>query len=230
MSKIKFVFIDIDDTLFDFHRSEAVALSYTLESLGIDPTEETLSRYSRINKSLWQALERGEIERDRLLTKRYELLFEEISAKADARVAQSLYEGKLSKTYYYLDGAEELLSHLKKNYKVYLASNGTAIVQDGRIARSGIGKYADGIFISERVGYNKPSREFFESCFSSIEGFDKEFAVMIGDSLSSDILGGINAGIKTCFYNPASIPIPPDIRPDAEAKSLGDIPAILERL
>jgi 2-haloacid dehalogenase len=230
MSKIKFVFIDIDDTLFDFKRSEALSIRETLKALSIMPTDETVALYSKINKSLWEALERGEIERERLLTRRYELLFEALGVTRDAKEAQSIYEAKLSASYFYLDGAVELLSSLSGKYKVYLASNGTAKVQDGRIAISGISKYADGIFISERIGHNKPSREFFDACFASIDGFSRDGAIMIGDSLTSDILGGKNAGILTCLFNPLKKPCDGKIKADFEVGSLSEILPLLERL
>lgn len=227
---IKYLFFDIDDTLFDFKRSEKVALSRTLEAFGIEPSDEMISLYSRINRSQWEALERGEVTREVILFRRYELFFRELGVEADPKGAQKMYEKQLSQTYYYLPGAEALLEKLQGKYKIFLASNGTAIVQDGRIALSGIAKYADDIFISEKIGYNKPRREFFDICFERIEGFDKEYAIMIGDSLSSDILGGINAGIKTCLYNPHNLPARDDIKPDFEVKSLDEIPKLLERI
>ena len=227
---IKYLFFDIDDTLFDFKRSEKVALSKTLLAFGIEPSEEMISLYSRINRSQWEALERGEVTREVILFRRYELFFKELGVEADPKAAQKMYEKQLSQTYYYLPGAEELLKKLQGKYKIFLASNGTAIVQDGRIALSGIAKYADDIFISEKIGYNKPRREFFDISFERIEDFDKEYAIMIGDSLSSDILGGINAGIKTCLDNPHNLPGRDDIKPDYEVSSLEEIPKLLERI
>ena len=227
---IKYLFFDIDDTLFDFKRSEKDALSKTLSALGINPTEEIISLYSRINRSQWEALERGEATREVILPRRYEILFKEIGIDADPKQAQKIYERQLSRTYYYLPGAEELLGELYGKYKIYLASNGTAIVQDGRISLSGIGKYAEDIFISEKIGHNKPSPEFFDACFSRIEGFEKEHAIIIGDSLSSDILGGIGAGIKTCLFNPHGNAVSSDIKPDFEVRSFSEIPKLLERL
>ena len=227
---IKYLFFDIDDTLFDFKRSEKDALSKTLSALGINPTEDIISLYSRINKSQWEALERGEVTREVILPRRYEILFREIGIDADPKEAQRIYERQLSQTYYYLPGAVELLDGLYGKYKIYLASNGTAIVQDGRIALSGIGKYAEDIFISEKIGHNKPSPEFFKACFSRIEGFEKEYAIIIGDSLSSDILGGIGAGIKTCLFNPHGNTANDNIKPDFEVRELSEIPKLLERL
>jgi len=230
MSKIKYVFLDLDDTIFDFHKSEAAALSATLTSLGIEPAAENLALYSRINRSQWESLERGEVTRDVILVRRFELLFRELGIKnREPREAQKLYEGNLCREYHYLPGAIELIEALLGKYKLYLASNGTAVVQDSRIALSGIGKYFDGIFISERIGHNKPSKEFFDGCFASIENFSRDEAIIIGDSLTSDILGGINAGIRTCLYNPKEKPTG-NIKPDYEVTSLDEIPRLLERI
>ena len=230
MSKIRHVLLDIDDTLFDFKRSEAVALSSTLTELGIEPTDGTLSLYSKINRSQWEALERGEVTREVLLLRRYEILFKTLGVDIEPRRAQSIYERRLSGTYFFLPGAEKLLSDLYGKYEIYLASNGTAIVQDGRISLSGIGKFATEIFISEKLGANKPSREFFDACFSKIKDFDKESAIMVGDSPTSDILGGINAEIKTCLYNPRGTSAREDIPADFEIKALGELIPLLDSI
>jgi len=226
---IKYVFLDIDDTIFDFKKSEKAALSEALSELGVEPTEETISLYSEINRGQWEALERGEVTREVLLIRRYEILFEKLGLEIDARRAQRLYERNLSRSYYFLPGAVELLNSLYGKYEIYFASNGTAIVQDGRISLSGIDEFASVIFISERVGHNKPSREFFEGCFEKIENFNRDEAIIIGDSLTSDILGGINAGIRTCLYNPKEKPTG-NIKPDYEVTSLDEIPRLLERI
>ena len=227
---IKFVFLDLDDTIFDFHKSEGTALSYTLRELGIEPTAETLKLYSKINREGWEMLERGEATRAEILTRRFRILFEKLGKDIPAASAQALYEKQLSKEYTYVDGAPELISALLGKYKLYLASNGTARVQDGRIAISGIAKFFDGIFISERIGHDKPSREFFEGCFKTIPDFSHDEAIIIGDSLSSDILGGKNAGIRTCLFNPNGKPLSADILPDYEIRELSEIPTLLEKI
>ena len=230
MSKIKHIFLDLDDTIFDFHRSESSALSKMLRELGIEPTKETVAAYSKINRACWESLERGETTREKLLVERFERLFKVLGKDADPRAAQKLYEGNLANEYIYIDGAMELILSLHGKYKLYLASNGTARVQDSRIEKSGIAKYFDGIFISERIGHDKPSREFFEKCFSSIENFSKEEAIIVGDSLTSDILGGINAGITTCWYNPSGKPPRVDIAASYEISSLDELSDILRRI
>ena len=227
---IKHIFLDLDDTLLDFHRAERVALSATFESLGVPNDPDTLALYSRINRSCWERLERGEWTRNEVLVGRFELLFTEIGVDADPVLTQATYEDKLCIGHYFLPGAEELLESLKGRYKLYITSNGTARVQDSRIASSGIAPYFDGIFISQRVGADKPSGVFFERVFSAISDFKREEAIIVGDSLTSDIKGGLDAGILTCLYNPGRRPGRLDIIPDYEIASLDELVPLLEKL
>jgi len=226
---IKTVFLDLDDTLLDFHRSEAVAISETLSGFGIEPTEAVRKRYSEINRSVWEQLELGKMTREEILVRRFELLFEELGAGVDGMAARRRYEWNLGSSYFYMDGAEALLDEISEKYDLYLMSNGTAAVQDRRIAASGIAKHFKGIFISERIGYNKPSREFFDQCFAKIPDFIKEESIIVGDSLSSDIQGGINASILTCHYNSRGEK-KEGIIPDYTIKSLEELPALLESI
>ena len=227
---IKHLFLDLDDTILDFHLAERCALSGTFSEIGIDPTEETMGRYSQINRSCWERLERGELTREQVLTLRFDLLFDELGIKASSEKTQQIYEYRLSLEHPFMDGGAELLPKLYGKYKLYIASNGTAVVQDRRIADTGIAKYFDGIFISQRIGYNKPAKEFFDGCFSAIEGFDPGEAMIVGDSLTSDILGGINSGMKTCYFNPRKRQNSTGILPDYEISSLEELPPLLEKL
>ena len=122
---IKFVFLDLDDTILDFHRSEAVALRKTLQSLNVNPTDEVIARYSAINLAHWKALERKELTREQVLTGRFRQLFEELGMNVSPNVAQSLYEKNLSESHFFIDGAPRLLMTLSKKYPLYIASNGT---------------------------------------------------------------------------------------------------------
>ncbi len=227
---IRFVFLDIDETLLDFKKSEAIALSGTLSELGIEPKPNIIALYSRINREQWNRLELGKTTREELVIKRYEILFSELGVEHDPALAQSIYEDRLSRSAFYLPDARELLAVLRGRYKVYLASNGTAKVQDGRIAVSGIDKYVDGIFLSERLGYDKPNPKFFYEAFKSIPDFDPASAIMVGDNLGSDILGGINAGILTCYYNPNGKKNDTGITPDYEIQRLKGLPTLLEAI
>ena len=227
---IRNVLLDLDDTLLDFHRAEAEAIRHTLAEIGIPPTDETVALYSRINRSCWAKLETGEYTRDEVLHKRFDMLFETLGVTGDAHETQKLYEYRLSLGAYYLDGAEALLDALLGNYRLYLATNGIVNVQARRIKDSGIGKYFDNIFVSERIGYNKPDKRFFDCAFSEIPDFCHSETVIIGDTLTSDILGGINAGIKTVYFNPKRRKNDTGITPDYEIGSLSELIELLKTM
>lgn len=227
---IKYVLFDVDDTLLDFGKAEAAAIRKTFERIGIPVTDELIRRYSEINAQQWSRFEKGEITREKLLTERFDILFSELGINVPSEMAQASYEYLLGIGHYFVDGAEELLEALKYKYELYIVSNGNASVQDRRLKSAGIIPYFKDIFISERVGFNKPSAEFFDACFEHIPGFEKDKAVIVGDRLSSDILGGINAGVKTCWFNPRGDAPDPDIPADYEIKHLGELPALLESI
>ena len=227
---IRYVLFDVDDTLLDFGKAEAAAIRKTFERIGIPVTDELIRRYSEINAQQWSRFEKGEITREKLLTERFDILFSELGINVPSEMAQASYEYLLGIGHYFVDGAEELLEALKDKYELYIVSNGNASVQDRRLKSAGIIPYFKDIFISERVGFNKPSAEFFEACFERIPGFEKDKAVIVGDRLSSDILGGINAGVKTCWFNPRGDAPNPDIPADYEIKHLSELPALLESI
>lgn len=227
---IRNVLFDLDDTLFDFHKAEKIALTKTLVHFGIDPTEETLALYSTINAAHWKRLELGEISREEVKVGRYRELFETIGVECDPVKATAYYESMLAIGHYFMPGAPELLGELYRKYRLYIVSNGTAKVQEGRIGSSGITKYMDGIFISQILGANKPDKQFFDICFAEIPDFSLSETVIIGDSLSSDIKGGINAGITTVWFNPKGIENDNDIKPDYTIKELSEVPGLLSQI
>ncbi len=227
---IRNVLFDLDDTLFDFHKAEKIALTKTLVHFGIDPTEETLALYSTINASHWKRLELGEISREEVKVGRYRELFKTIGVECDPVKATAYYESMLAIGHYFMPGAPELLEELYRKYRLYIVSNGTAKVQEGRIGSSGIAKYMDGIFISQILGANKPDKQFFDICFAEIPDFSLSETVIIGDSLSSDIKGGINAGITTVWFNPKGIENDNDIKPDYTIKELSEVPGLLSQI
>lgn len=227
---IRNVLFDLDDTLFDFHKAEKIALTKTLVHFGIDPTEETLALYSTINAAHWKRLELGEISREEVKVGRYRELFETIGVECDPVKATAYYESMLTIGHYFMPGAPELLEELYRKYRLYIVSNGTAKVQEGRIGSSGIAKYMDGIFISQILGANKPDKQFFDICFAEIPDFSLSETVIIGDSLSSDIKGGINAGITTVWFNPKRIENDSDIKPDYTIKELSEVPGLLSQI
>lgn len=227
---IEFLFLDLDDTILDFHKAERLAVAKTFREFGLKPTETVLNRYHEINKLHWQRLERGEITRDQVLVGRFQMLFEELGKDADpARLAKS-YEHNLGIGHYYLPGARETVERLRQRCRLFLASNGTASVQHSRLTSAGLYPCFEQVFVSQELGFNKPAKEFFDACAARIPGYDAEKAMMVGDSLSSDILGGIRAGMRTCWVNPAHKTAPEDIRPDYEIESLSQLPALLETM
>ena len=224
------VFLDLDDTLLDFHQAEAAAITKTLRALDVEPTAETVARYSAINAGLWRRLEEGSITRPRLLVERFERLFAELGVERSPERARGLYEGFLSQGHWFIPGAPQLLEVLYPRYDLYLVSNGNVRMQNGRLDSAGIRPYFKDIFVSETIGVNKPSKAFFDYCFAAIGDFDRERAVIVGDSLTSDILGGLNAGLKTCWFNPQGKPGREDIRPDYEIRALAELPPLLETM
>ena len=226
---IKTVLLDLDDTLFDFHRSEDVAISSTLSHFGIEPTDAIKKRYSEINRYVWGELELGNMTREEILVRRFDMLFSELSVSVPGAEARRIYEWNLGGSYFYIDGAEALLKELSDKYDLYIVSNGTASVQQRRILASGIAKFFKKIFISELVGYNKPKIEFFNACFAEITNFKRGEAIIVGDSLSSDIKGGKNAGILTCHFNRYGEEYN-GIVPDYTITDIKELPRLLDKL
>ena len=220
---------DLDNTLFDFNHAERIAVGKTLKHFHIEPREAVLKRYSELNLMQWKLLEQGKISRKQVKLHRFQLLFAELGTDAPADEAAVIYETLLASGHYFMDGAEELLETLYGKYRMYLVTNGTLSVQKGRLKSAGISRYFGDIFISEELGYNKPSVEYFDCCFSKIPDFHKETAVIIGDSLTSDIQGGINAGIRTIWFNPQHEKAI-DIIPDHEFDKLCKLPELLGKI
>ena len=224
------LFIDLDDTILDFKKAENVALRKTLEEFGLNPTEQVCARYSAINQGFWERLERKEVTRDQVLFGRFETLFLEYGIVADPVTVSHRYTENLSIGHYFLPGAEDAVKALSKKYRLFLTSNGTTHVQKSRLKSADIEKYFEDIFISQQIGVNKPDKGFFDGCFARISDFDAQKTMIVGDSLTSDILGGINAGIATCWVNPKGKKARADICPDYEIESLAKLEDLLATL
>ena len=224
------ILFDLDDTLLDFDLAERLAVGKTLEGLGVEPLPERLSRYSALNLAQWKLLEQGAISRQEVKLRRFQLLFEELGAAVSPAEAARRYELLLGVGHYYIEGAQALLEALHGTYRLYLVTNGTATVQERRIESAELARFFEEIFISERVGFDKPDRRFFEHCFARMAGFDKNAAVIVGDSLSSDIRGGRDAGIRTVWFNPKGTAPGVDVVPDHEIRRLPELPKLLRTL
>lgn len=209
--KYKIILFDADQTLFDFKRCEYQALSDALCELSLPNDKKYIDRYSEINDMLWKKLEKGETEKSRLVVERFEIFCREFSFDCDVTALSNLYKEKLAKQAFLIDGAEQLVKTLCKDHRLFIITNGIKKVQQGRLALSPIKECFEQVFISEVVGYEKPKREFFDAVMEQIPDFDIKDAIVIGDSLTSDIKGGIDAGIDTCWYNPEGKRPPADM-------------------
>jgi 2-haloacid dehalogenase len=158
------------------------------------------------------------------------MLFAEREIDVDAASVARTYEKNLGIGHWFLPGAEEAVDALSKKYRLFLASNGTASVQQGRMTSANLYRFFEKVFVSQEIGHNKPSKAYFDGCFAQIPDFDPTRAMIVGDSLSSDIQGGINAGIKTCWVNPTHAAAKAGIRPDYEIEALHQLPALLEQI
>ena len=202
----KTILIDLDDTLLDFQKSEDVAIRTTIKTLGIEPTEDVVSAYKEINLKYWKMFERKEIEREALLIARFKEFCELLNiTNKDFSLLNETYFHYLSSSPFEIDGAEEFLKKLSKEYDIYVITNGVKRVQTIRLSLVNITKYFKKVYISEEIGYQKPSVEFFDFVLNDLNITNKEEVLIIGDSLSSDIQGGINSGIDTMWYNPKKL-------------------------
>ena len=228
---IRYLFLDLDNTILDFTKAEAIAIRKTMRQYGLEPTDELAARYSHINDLHWKALERGELTKPQVVTRRFAVFFGEQGIEVDAEAVAKTYETFLSQGHWFLPGAEETVKQkLFGKYRLFLASNGTPVVQQGRMTSAGLYPYFEQSFISEEIGWNKPAREYFEIAFSRIPGFNPAECIMVGDSLTGDIQGGKNAGLRTVWVNPNHKTAPDHLKPDYEIEFLADLPALLEEL
>lgn len=225
--KYKYLLFDADDTLLDFGRSEHEALTDALLAFGITPTDGLIRGYSEINDSLWKLLERGGIAKDVLRVRRFELFCGQYGLDADPALIAAEYTDRLAQKSFLIDGAEELCASLYGKYRLFIITNGIKNIQRSRLGASPIKEYIEKSFISEEVGAEKPSAVFFNYVKTHIDGFDPKAALVIGDSPTSDIAGGIAAGIDTCWFNPRRRTTPDGVVPTYEIHALAELYNIL---
>jgi YjjG family noncanonical pyrimidine nucleotidase len=194
--------LDLDHTLFDSDTSETTAFVRAMEAAGINRPEQYFSAYRKINVELWAAVERGEISPHGVRVRRFELLVADLHLEADAQQLADDYVAGLGAHGELYEGAFEVIDRLSSQASLALVTNGLGEVQRARVERLGIGEFFDVIVISAEVGAAKPGTEIFDIVFEALGAPRKESALMVGDSLSSDMQGGTNFGIATCWYNP----------------------------
>jgi HAD superfamily (subfamily IA) hydrolase, TIGR02254 len=224
------VLLDLDNTILDFNTAERRALGRAFAEFGLPFSDEIAALYNSINLRHWEMLEDGILTRQQVLVRRFEALYRELGIPGDADRTQALYESLLAEGHWFMPGAVEMLQKLSGRYRLFICSNGTQRVQDGRIESAGIAPYFEKIFVSEHMGSNKPERQYFERCFREIPDFKRSNAIILGDSLTSDIRGGKNAEILTCWYNPKGKQNPGPIFPDYEIRALSEFEGLLQRV
>lgn len=197
----KALFFDADKTLLDFVAAEKKGLERVFEKNGITLTDEIRSFYLEMNGQLWESYERGEIPRDTVLFTRFGRVFEHFGIDADGVAFEHDYRKELDKGHDLMEGAMELVQTLAPFYELYIVTNGTTETQYKRLGDSGLSPYFKDIFISGEIGSRKPMKAFFDHCFEKAPHLAPKDVLIIGDSLSSDIQGGNNAGIDACWMN-----------------------------
>lgn len=225
MKKYTTLLFDADRTLFDFDAAERDAFGIVMSSHGIQLDNGDFERYVRINDDLWEQLGRGEITKEYLQDNRFGLFFDAIGKKVGVSSAllNAEYVDELADVSKLFVGAEKLCRELSKHYDMYIVTNGVSHTQKKRFYLSPIHEYFKDIFVSEDTGAAKPMREYFDYVFERIGEDKRDGAVIIGDSLPHDILGGINAGIDTVWYNPKGISNATDITPTKTVTSYTEL-------
>ena len=222
------LWFDADGTLFDYERAEVTALTKTFELLSLPFDAGHLDAYRKINHGLWQALERQEIAPDILRVRRFELLLENLGLDGSPDEMSTAYVEQLGLCTDLIDGAYEVLQAFHGICRFAIVTNGLQAVQRSRLAHSKIRDFIADIIISEEVGAAKPAAAFFDAAFARTGYPTKSDVLIIGDSLSSDIQGGVDYGIDTCWYNPISAPRPDDLPITYEIKQLNQLLEIIE--
>lgn len=227
IENVKVILIDIDNTLLDFNKGAKIAMAKALKECGVEFQDWYFEVFTRENDLLWEKIERGELTRQGLHKVRFHIIFDAIGIKGDGDKAEVEFRKALFDIAETVDGANELLEYLSKKYKIYSASNAIYAQQINRLKIAKMHDYFDGFFISETIGVQKPTKEFFDYCFNHMNGITKEQTIMIGDSLTADIIGAKNYGIKSIWYNHLKKENQTQILPDYEVASLLEIKNII---
>ena len=227
--KYEILLFDADNTVLDFDKSEEQALQRAFSETGLQFNQTVLQIYRKNNIYQWQLFEQGKLTKPQVLINRFVETFKELNLSLDkVEVVSNLYEEYLKLGFFVVPHAVEVLEQLQAKCKLYVVSNGVAEIQNSRMKGSGLEKYFLQRFVSEEVGYPKPQVEYFDYCFKHIDGFDNSKTLIIGDSLTSDIQGGVNAGIDTCWFNPWHNANNSKLTPTYEISDLRQIVEIVE--
>lgn len=197
---IKAVLIDIDDTIFDFEKCSKNSFLKTLEKFNLKFKEEDFSYFNKVNDILWTKQKLGEINIKEVFIKRDYLMVKYFNLDIEKGLFNDLFVKFLYDEIEMVDGIEDLLLYLSDKYKIFTASNGIFKMQENRLKKSNLDKYFDKIFVSDKIGYEKPDKKFFQKIMD-LTKFSNDDLIMIGDSIKSDIIGAKNSKIKSIYFN-----------------------------
>jgi 2-haloacid dehalogenase len=217
------LWFDADNTLFDYNKAETTALLKSFELFNLRFDEGYMDSYRRINQDLWNLLERQEIKPEVLRVRRFELFLEDIKLTASVEKLAAVYIEQLGLCFDLVDGAYEVLNTLHAKSKIAIVTNGLTAVQRSRLELSPIKSFITELIISEEIGAAKPHTAFFDTAFERTGNPAKSDVLIIGDSLTSDMQGGLNYGIDTCWFNPLGSPRPADLKLTYEINHLRDL-------
>ncbi len=220
--------VDADDTILDFHGASALALQYAFDKSGIAWQETFLAEFKKINGGLWEALERKELTRKELMERRFHIFLSHMGLKGvDGDRFNALFLDYLATHPVYLEGAQIFLQKLGELGRVYIVTNGTAWIQKSRFDIAKLWGYAEDVFVSDTIGFDKPAKEYTQFVIEHISDFKRENAVWIGDSLSADIQAANEAGITSVWYN-RHRKTPIGIQPDHIVESFDEFFVLLK--
>ncbi len=223
MANYHCILFDLDNTLLDFDLAESKAIAKTLEDIDIEPNNENIQIYQDINESLWKKLEKGQIRRDKIATERFSIFLKKMNKNQSVSAVSRAYLDNLAMQGILLPDTMPVLDELAEVATLAVITNGFTKTAQARVANSGNDKYMEDVFISEKIGVDKPNRKIFDVALSTLGVEDRKRVLIVGDRLESDIKGGINAGIATCWFNPQGDANNTDIRPNFEISSLHEL-------
>lgn len=229
MGKFTTILWDLDQTILDFARSQDYALRYTFRQFGMETEDQTVAVYAAINDEHWKRMERGEITKNEVVIGRFITLFKQMGISAvSPEEFNDIYQDALGDVFFFLDEADQIIMQLKeKGFRQYIVTNGVNKTQEKKVRLSGLDRMVDGVFVSELMGYPKPRKEYFDACFERLQGISRKECILVGDSITSDMQGGVNAGIPVCWYNPEGKADYSGLAIDYEIRNLHDLLEIL---
>ena len=223
----KIILLDLDNTLIDFNECARHSIIKSFEKHGFAYTEEVFTTFITENVKIWKRLEKGEITKADLRASRWNIILGKLGINYDGTIIEEEFENGVAQGAYAVEGAYELLDYLYPKYELYIVSNGFRFVQESRLKIGDFRKYFKDIFLSEDIGVQKPAKEFFDYCFDKLNHPNKEAVILIGDSLSADIIGGLNYEIDCVWFNKNGDELPEDIKPTYIIDKLKEIENIL---